>query len=337
MQGGYTATLSNKLLVEGRLANRGEAFGNQYPEEGSPYRQLIPVIEQSSGLQYRGKGGDGGSSALFGFTDQRIKTAVAAVSYVTGSHSLKVGFSDTWASTAGESRTNDSALLYRFTNGVPTQLTQYAPVESGTGSRVIGEIGLFVQDRWTVNRLTINMGLRYDQFIGGYPDQTIGPAVLLPNRNFQFAALTTQNLKDFTPRVQVGYDLFGNGKTALKASIGKYVAAIATTGNPAPVGAAATQTNRAWNDANRNFNPDCDLFNGTANGECGAWTTANFGTLGAVPAVNSDTRFGWGNRPWNSEFSASITHELMPRLGLDFGYFRRWFGNFLAIDNRANV
>jgi hypothetical protein len=337
MQGGYTAALSNKLLVEARLADRGEAFGNQYPEEGSPYRQLIPVIEQSSGLQYRGKGGDGGSSGLFGFTDQRINTAVASMSYVTGSHSLKIGFSDTWASTKGESRTNDFALLYRFTNGVPTQLTQYAPVRSGTGSRVIGEIGAFVQDRWTIQRLTINMGLRYDQFIGGYPDQTIGPALFLPNRNFNFSAVTTQNLKDITPRVQVGYDLFGNGKTALKASIGKYVAALATTGNPAPVGAAATQTNRAWNDANGNFIPDCDLFSGAANGECGPWATANFGTLGAVPAVNPETRFGWGNRPWNAEFSTSITHELMPRLGVDVGYFRRWFGNFLAIDNRANA
>jgi hypothetical protein len=343
-QGGYTATLSNKLLVEARFANRGEAFGNQYPEEGSPYRKLIPVIEQTTSLQYRGKGGDGGSSGLFGFSSQNINTAVASMSYVTGSHSLKGGFSDTWARTRSESRTNDSALLYRFTNGIPTQLTQYAPIASGTGTLVKGEIGAFVQDRWTINRLTLNMGLRYDQYIGGYPDQNIGPAFFLPNRSFNFSELTTNNLKDFTPRVQAGYDLFGNGKTALKASIGKYVLATTTSGNPAPTG-AATQTTRAWNDnmypagdpRNGNFSPDCDLFNGATNGECGPWNPANFGTLGAVTVVNPDTRFGWGNRPWNAEFSTSITHELMPRIGVDFGFFRRWYGNFLAIDNRTNA
>ena len=56
-----------------------------------------------------------------------------------------------------------------------------------------------------------------------------------------------------------------------------------------------------------------------------------------VPAFNPETRFGWGNRPWNAEFSTSVQHELMPRVGLDVGYFRRWFGNFTTVDNRANT
>jgi len=69
--------------------------------------------------------------------------------------------------------------------------------------------------------------------------------------------------------------------------------------------------------------------------ECGAGP-ANFGALSSIPAFNEDTRFGWGNRPWSAEFSTSVQHELAPRLGIDVGYFRRWFGNFVAIDNRAN-
>jgi hypothetical protein len=344
IQGGWTSTMTNRLLLEARYGSRGEAFGNQYPEEGSIYRTLIPVIEQTTGLQYRGKGGDGGSSALFGFASQRIHTATASASYVTGSHSIKVGITDTWARNDSESRTNDYALLYRFTSGVPTQFTQYAPVASGTGTLVKGEIGVFVQDRWTIDRLTINAGVRYDQFIGGYPDQTIGPAFYLPNRNYSFPETTGNNLKDITPRVQVGYDLFGTGKTALKVSIGKYVLATTPTGNPAPVGAAATQANRAWNDSfypvgdprRGNFVPDCDLMTMAANAECAAGP-ANFGQLSAVTAFNPETRFGWGNRPWNAEFSTSVQHELMPRVSVDVGYFRRWYGNFLAMDNRANT
>jgi len=343
-QGAWTSTMTNRLLLEARYGNRGEAFGNQYPEDGSPYRQLIPVIEQTNGLQYRGKGGDGGSSALFGFSSQNIHTATASMSYVTGSHSMKVGFTDTWARNDGESRTNDSALLYRFTNGVPTQFTQYAPVLSGTGTLVKGEIGFFVQDRWTVDRLTINAGVRYDQFIGGYPEQTIGPATFLPARNFTFPETTGNNLKDFTPRVQVGYDVFGNGKTALKVSLGKYVLAITPTGNPAPVGPQATQATRAWIDHDGDFVIDCNLFSQAAQSPaatgsidtCGAGL-ANFGQLSAVTAFNPETRFGWGNRPWNAEFSTSVQHELMPRVGIDVGYFRRWYGNFLAMDNRANT
>jgi hypothetical protein len=335
VQAGWTSTMTNRLLLEARYGRRGEAFGNQYPEEGSIYRSLIPVIEQTSGLQYRGKGGDGGSSALFGFSSQKIHTATASASYVTGSHSLKVGVTDTWARNDGQSQTNDFALLYRFTAGVPTQLTQYAPIRSGTGTLVKGEIGFFVQDRWTIDRLTINAGVRYDQFIGGYPEQTIGPALFTPTRNFSFPETTGNNLKDITPRVQLGYDLFGTGKTALKVSIGKYVLAVTPTGNPAPVGVASTQANRSWNDVDRDFVPDCDLMTMAANGECGAGP-ANFGLLSSVTAFNPDTRFGWGNRPWNAEFSAAVQHELMPRISVDVGYFRRWYGNFLAIDNRAN-
>src|SRR5215510_5664944 len=101
VQGSYTAPLTNKLLFEARFAQRGEAFGNQLPDEGSVYRNMIPVLEQSNTFFYRGKGGDGGTSGLFGYSDQTINTAVTSMSYVTGSHSLKVGFSDTWAHTVG--------------------------------------------------------------------------------------------------------------------------------------------------------------------------------------------------------------------------------------------
>jgi hypothetical protein len=340
-QGGWTSTMTSRLLFEARYGNRGEAFGNQYPEEGSIYRTLVPVVEQTTGLQYRGKGGNGGSSGLFGFSSQNIHTATASMSYVTGAHSLKVGFTDTWARTDGQSRTNDSALLYRFTSGVPTQFTQYAPVQSGTGTLVKGEIGVFVQDRWTINRLTINAGVRYDQFIGGYPEQRLGPALYQPSRNFVFPSVTGNNLKDITPRVQFGYDVFGTGKTALKVSLGKYVLATTPIGNPAGLSTTAT---RAWNDSfypegdprRGNYVPDCDLLNMAANAECGVGPL-NFGQLSSIPAFNPDTRFGWGHRPWNAELSTSVQHELMPRLSLDAGYFRRWYGNFLAIDNRANT
>ena len=56
--------------------------------------------------------------------------------------------------------------------------------------------------------------------------------------------------------------------------------------------------------------------------------SAPFGTLSSIAQFNEDTRFGWGNRPYNWEFSTSVQHELAPRLGIDVGYFRRWFGNF---------
>ncbi|HZL94068.1 MAG TPA: TonB-dependent receptor, partial [Vicinamibacterales bacterium] len=206
---------------------------------------------------------------------------------------------------------------------VPNQLTMYGVPTRGE-SLVKGEIGIYVQDRWTIDRWTINAGLRYDAFRGGYPEQYRGPVLYQPTRDFTFAAVTTMSMHDLTPRLGASYDLFGTGKTALKVSLGKYMLTLFTVGNPAGV---STTTQRNWNDLDRDFNPDCDLINPAANGECSAYLSP-FGTLTSIAQFDEDTRFGWGNRPYNWEFSTSVQHELAPRLGIDVGYFRRWFGNF---------
>jgi len=338
-QGSWTAPMTNRLLLEARYARRGEAFGNQLPEAGSVYRDMIPVLEQSTGRFYRGKGGDGGVSGLFGFTSQKINTAVASASLVTGSHAFKLGFSDTWARTESTSDSNSSYMMFRFNNGIPNQLTMYGvPTRGATLTK--GEIGLFAQDRWTIDRWTINLDVRYDQFIGGFPEQFRGPAPFQPNRNFTFAAVTSQNLRDFTPRLGLAYDLFGTGKTAVKVSLGKYMLATSTTGNPAGVSTTVTRT---WNDSfypagdprRGNYRPDCDLLNLQQNAECATVSSLNFGQLTSVAEFDPDTRFGWGNRAYNWEFSTSVQHEVVPRLGVDVGYFRRWFGNFTRVQTRG--
>ncbi|HUK36896.1 MAG TPA: carboxypeptidase-like regulatory domain-containing protein, partial [Vicinamibacterales bacterium] len=76
VQAGWTAPLTSKLLIEARFATRGETFGN-LPDLGdtglgTSWNTLIPVLEQSTNLQYRGRGGDGGVSGLMGYTAQRI-------------------------------------------------------------------------------------------------------------------------------------------------------------------------------------------------------------------------------------------------------------------------
>ncbi|PYR02789.1 MAG: hypothetical protein DMG00_28095, partial [Acidobacteria bacterium] len=85
--------------------------------------------------------------------------------------------------------------------------------------------------------------------------------------------------KDLNPRVGVAWDIFGNGRTSLKTSLGRYVAKtnvdVAVLLNP--ITTSVNTANRSWNDTNRNYYPDCDLGNFQANGECGALDNQNFG------------------------------------------------------------
>ena len=90
-------------------------------------------------------------------------------------------------------------------------------------NKVTSEGGAFVQDRWTMDRLTVSAGLRLDWFYSENPEFHLGPSLLTPNRNYDVPKFQTTRYKDWTPKVAAAYDLFGDGRTALKVNFGKYV------------------------------------------------------------------------------------------------------------------
>ena len=108
-------------------------------------------------------------------------------------------------------RDNEYHVTYRFNNGVPNQITERAtPWYHNETQR--GELGIYAQDRWTVRRVTLNLGVRYDNFNTYYPEQTLGPAPLVPNRNVTFPETQWLNFKDITPRLGLAYDVLGTAR-----------------------------------------------------------------------------------------------------------------------------
>ena len=336
-----TSPITNKLLFEAVGMHLFERWGDMHlrakggsledPALEALLPQLISVTEQSNNLIYRGR--EVNNNTLVPNFAYR-----AAVSYVTGTHAFKTGFNRTHGFLE-EYQYAMNPVSYRFNGGVANQITMMNRPYTAI-SNMDNDFGMFAQDRWTMDRFTLNLALRFDAFQTSFPEQYVGPAPLTPNRDITFAAQDNLNWKDITYRTGFVYDVGGQGKTAIKVAFNKYLLGQTLNGigrNPNPVLALTQSVNRSWNDANNDHVPQCDLLNPLANGFggdlCGQVSDLLFGTNKAGELYDKDLTTGWGHRPANWEFSLGVQRELARGIALDVGYFRRVWKNFQVTDN----
>ncbi len=144
--------------------------------------------------------------------------------------------------------------------------------------------------------------------------------------------------KDISPRVGVAYDLFGNGKTALRFNVGKYLEAITASNNDLdmnPLIRTATNSTRGWTDADQDFVPDCNLNSAAANGECLAMDNQNLGKPVFVRSFDPNYVGGWGNRANNWSMGFAVQQEIVSRVSATFSFNRTSWGNWYVVDNRS--
>ena len=371
-QATYSAPVSSRTLIEAgysRFAYGYARFGMAAPDG---LMDLIPVTEQTGiygrpNFSYRGVF----DPLDFGFNDNDALNSSwrAAISYVTGAHNIKIGYTGSFVEVHNGRVPNRTQLRYTFNSNAPATAActisganRLCPVSVSYFLSPRWDqhdrtqtLGFYAQDQWTIGRLTLQGGVRYDRAWSWAPAEgngTTQTSRFNPQPISFERTVSVRGYNDVTPRFGLAYDLFGNGKTALKINGGKYLEAatgdsIYSSNNPAArivtrIGSGPAAA-RAWTDGNRNFLVDCDLLNpatqnnlATGGDLCQAvgGVGLNFGNANPnTTTINPDILGGWGVRPYDWQFGTSIQHELVPRLSVEFGYNRRWWGNFFVTDN----
>jgi hypothetical protein len=337
-QATWTSPVSNRVLFE---AGVGTYLSNYVTRErpGNLTRDLVRVTEQCTagcaangnipGLVYRSQ--DWGQNWIGAHTWR------ASASYVTGAHNMKFGYQGAFHVDDKSGMTNNLNLAYRFNNGVPNQISQnLQPIRNASRVRYNA---FYAQDGWTHERLTLQGAVRYDHSWSYYPAQQIGSTRFLPTPLVFDQTQGVIGYNDITPRLGATYDLFGTGRTAVKFTTGRYLeAAVNGNGNYSallPSSRVATSVTRTWNDANRNYVPDCDLASPLSNAECGQISDLNFGKNVYSLSYDQQILKGWGVRPADWGTYVTVQQQLSPRMSMEVGYSRRVLQNFTVTDNLA--
>src|SRR5688572_20462849 len=254
-KGEWNGTISDKLYVEARFGD----FGYYFPliaNGDSTYWFRDTGLQTLTGAERRWQL-DRDRKQLTGASTVFVDTGM-------GSHTVKFGGEmlreQAWE---GFQQRYGGNIEHQYANNVSSQVVFGLPTAKQVGGMKDNDEGnltsraaldhdaFFVNDTWSINRVTLTGGVRYDRYHGWLPEQeqlaaTVGP-VSVPAAVFPEVHQFTWN--QVAPRIGLVYDLGGDGRTTIKANYGMYWhnpgVAVGSSANPNTTAKAGTYS---WND-----------------------------------------------------------------------------------------
>jgi hypothetical protein len=211
-----------------------------------------------------------------------------------GTHDFKAGVQMSWER-MGYDRIRNGDHYLELNDGLATSV-QIANTPVNSDHR-LETWGIFLQDRWMIGRATLNYGLRLDGVSSYLPEQSSPAGTFVGERSFPRKDVFDYNF-NAAPRIGLSYDLFGNGRAALKAYYGRFY-------------------NQFGSELAESLN-----LNGLQSVRV-TWTDRD-----------NDLRLdpgGDASRPYSDEINVGLDYQLMPNFAVGGSYHRRQHRNGLGI------
>ena len=208
-QAKWVSPVTSRLLLEGGFTFYNETWRFLQQPEFPVGPEVIAQRELSIGTRYRAD-----ETNWDAFNHQYNMRF--AVNYVTGSHAFKVGMQDMWG-TRDYTRSRTQAQEWHFLNGVGNEVLQFAsPLEDL--QKLKAALGVYAQDRWTIDNLTLNLGVRFDFHEAYVPAQTTSELLFVPAISYD-AVERSPSWKDLSPRLGAAWDIGGTGESVLRVQL----------------------------------------------------------------------------------------------------------------------
>ena len=309
-KGEWNGTISDKLYLEARYGD----FGYYFP--------LITNSPDNFFWHDSGRAVSEGAHQIWQLDRDRKQYTGAATYFLDtakGSHTFKMGgemlkelawegYLQQRGGNISHNYNNDRATTVVFYLPTATDAGKLSAHDQLTAKSALDQVGLFLNDTWSIGRATLNAGFRYDRYHGWLPEQeqlgaTVGRASVAA-KTFAETHFYTWNVA--APRIGLTFDLSGDGKTVLKGNYGLFWhnpgVGVADDGNPNTAAKSQTHT---WNDINgdRRWQP----------GEESALPTAASleGSVSIDPNIKA---------PYSHEASAWVERQLTDTMGLRAGF-----------------
>lgn len=331
----WTSPISSSLFLEAGWSNNTEYYTNEYRDG----------VEQPRGTAAWFANAAKNEVDLGGYTQagpiNTTESPVAfywnvAATYVTGIHTIKMGANNRQG-TFKHTRDANADLVQQYrssSTGVRWSVPDSVLIRNSPltyGERLNRDLGIYIQDSIRLNRLTANLGLRWETLNAKVLAGKSPAGRFVPERTFD-EIVDVPDWNDFAPRMALVYDLMGNGRTAIKYSLNRYNLS-RTTGIAAAYNPLLSQTaTLPWRDVNGD-----DIAQGErgCTGYPRAGCEISFAGLSSNFGIAALNEYGKYPRTWNLEQGAEVQHELLPGLSLAGAWWRGDFRNLTTTINRA--